>query len=186
MKRNLYNAARSGRRLAADSRRIITMGSFWLGISLAAAAQHSNPFADAFTPPEKPGNYSKAPAPSDAVRSDASVGARNRGGSTAEKWEQELLRDPFWPVGFFPEDWQTQGGDQGESPLEGAGWKAASAKIKVGGTSQLGGRTAAIINGELKSEGDSLSVQYEGRTYQWRIVGISAEGRIELKKAGIK
>ena len=103
-----------------------------------------------------------------------------------EKWGQELLRDPFWPVGYFPPDWQKETAFQSEPDLDGSGWKAASAKIQISGTSRLGGRAAAIINGELKSTGEQVEILHEGKTYQWQIVGMDADGRIQLKKLGIR
>ena len=104
----------------------------------------------------------------------------------SEKWAQEPLRDPFWPVGYFPPDWQQKTSFQGEPDLDGSGWKTASGKIRISGTSQLDGRAAAIINGELKRIGEQIDVLHEGKTYQWQIVGIDAEGRIQLKKLGIR
>lgn len=103
-----------------------------------------------------------------------------------EEWEQELLRDPFWPVGYFPPNWQKKTEVQNSADMGGSGWKAAAAKLKISGTSRLGDRTAAIINGELRSEGDKIDALYEGRIYQWEIIGIDASGQIQLKKLGIR
>jgi hypothetical protein len=103
---------------------------------------------------------------------------------SAEAKEQELLRDPFWPVGFFPQDWQQKSLTQSAADMAGSGWKAAFAKLKVSGTSRLGDRTAAIVNGELKAIGEQVEVLYEGRTYQWEIVGIDATGQIQVKRLG--
>lgn len=106
---------------------------------------------------------------------------------TSEEWEQELLRDPFWPVGFFPPNWQRRAEPQsGAADMGGASWKAASTKLQISGTSQLGDRAVAIINGELKGEGEKIEVLHEGRIYQWEIVGIDAAGQIQLKKLGIR
>ncbi|NOU36751.1 MAG: hypothetical protein HOO88_08275 [Kiritimatiellaceae bacterium] len=105
---------------------------------------------------------------------------------TAGEWVQEPLRDPFWPIGFFPQNWQKKANVQSVSDLGGAGWKAASAKIRISGTSRLGGRTAAIINGDLKIAGDPIEVLHEGKTYQWKIDGINAAGQIQLKRLGIR
>lgn len=99
---------------------------------------------------------------------------------------QELLRDPFWPVGFYPEGWQKRTSAQSEPDLDSSGWKAAAGRIKISGASKLGGRTVAIVSGELKSPGDPVEVLFEGKTYQWQIVGIEADGRVQLKKIGIK
>ena len=99
---------------------------------------------------------------------------------------QELLRDPFWPVGFFPEGWQAKKSGSGGLNPEGSDWKTASEKIQISGTSKLGGRTGAIINGEVKSVGDQIDILYAGKTYQWQIVGIDDNGQVQLKKLGIK
>jgi hypothetical protein len=105
---------------------------------------------------------------------------------SAKELEQELLRDPFWPVGFFPEGWQKKKTVMGSPDVDVSGWNMAAGKIKISGTSQLGGRAAAIVNGELKSKGDQIEVMSEGKTYQWQIIGIEADGRVQLKKLGIK
>jgi hypothetical protein len=99
---------------------------------------------------------------------------------------QELLRDPFWPIGFFPEGWQTKKSGPGGLNQEGSDWKAASGKIQISGTSKLGGRTGAIINGEVRGVGDQIDILHAGKTYQWQIVGIDADGQVQLKKLGIK
>jgi hypothetical protein len=104
-----------------------------------------------------------------------------------EIWGRELLRDPFWPVGFFPPNWQAKtdirsGADSGSS----GGWKAAFSKLKVSGTSRLGDRTAAIINGKLTGTGEKVEVLHEGKVYQWEIVEITADGQIQLKKLGTR
>lgn len=118
------------------------------------------------------------PAPADSLNAPVL--------QVSEKWAQEPLRDPFWPVGYFPPDWQQKTSFQGEPDLDGSGWKTASGKIRISGTSLLDGRAAAIINGELKRIGEQIDVLHEGKTYQWQIVGIDAEGRIQLKKLGIR
>jgi len=105
---------------------------------------------------------------------------------SAKELEQELLRDPFWPVGFFPEGWQKKRTVMGSPDVDVSGWNMAAGKIKISGTSQLGGRAAAIVNGELKSKGDQIEVMSEGKAYQWQILGIEADGRVQLKKIGIK
>lgn len=101
-----------------------------------------------------------------------------------DKWERELLRDPFWPVGYFPADWKKEKTVDRGADLDEAGWKAASEKIRISGTSQLAGRTAAIINGELKLEGDLIVVLHEGKTYQWQITVIGGNGQVQLKRQG--
>jgi len=99
------------------------------------------------------------------------------------KQEQKVLRDPFWPIGFFPPDWNRPAADAGRRPeADEAGWSAAAKKIRISGTSQMAGRTAAIVNGDLKLPGDRIEVTHESRTYSWAISGIEADGRIQLKR----
>lgn len=102
--------------------------------------------------------------------------------------EQKLLRDPFWPVGFFPPDWNRPAvvDDARRPDAEETGWSVATAKIRVSGTSQMAGRTAAIVNGELKLPGDRIEVKHEGRIYGWRISSMETDGRIQLRRDGVK
>lgn len=99
-----------------------------------------------------------------------------------EEWAQELLRDPFWPVGFFPPNWQAKTDIRSGTGLGSSGWKAAFSKLKVSGTSRLGDRTAAIINGQLTGTGEKVEVSHEGKMYQWEITEITVDGQIQLKK----
>lgn len=99
----------------------------------------------------------------------------------SEIWEQEVLRDPFWPIGFFPEGWQKRS-TKNDPNLDGQDWKVAASKISIDGTSRMGDKTLAIINGELKNVGDLVVVVYKGKSYQWKIFGIDSSGKVQLKK----
>lgn len=98
-----------------------------------------------------------------------------------EIWERELLRDPFWPVGFFPEGWQKKSA-KNDPNLDGQDWKVAASKISIDGTSRMGDKTLAIINGEMKNVGDLVVVVYKGKSYQWKIFGIDSSGKVQLQK----
>jgi hypothetical protein len=141
----------------------------------------SQPVADV-KPVVKPLEQPVSPVKKSAEASDPVATAKE----SVRELEQELLRDPFWPIGFFPEDWQKRKVTQSSSDMDASGWNVAVGKIKISGTSQMGGRTAAIVNGDLKSTGDQIEVMSEGKTYQWQIIGIEADGRVQLKKLGIK
>jgi len=146
--------------------RFIVSGVFLLGVFTASFAQNDLP------------PMAKLLRPQVAALPIAELSA------SAGEREQELLRDPFWPVGFFPQDWQQKSSAQSAADMAGSGWKAAFAKLRVSGTSRLGDRTAAIVNGELKNIGEQVEVSYEGRIYQWEIVGIDATGQIQVKRLG--
>ena len=106
---------------------------------------------------------------------------------TIEKLEQETLRDPFWAIGFFPPNWQKKTNVQSQLGAgDAGGWAAASAGLRISGTSRLGDRTVAIINGEMKNVGEQVGVSYEGKMYQWEIIGIGANGQIQMKKIGVR
>ena len=103
-----------------------------------------------------------------------------------EDFSNEPLRNPFWPVGYFPDEWQAAGADEEEpSATVGSDWDAPAALIRVTGTSRMGDKTLAIINGELKAEGDLVQVSYSGRVYQWKLSGVKASGKVSLERVGI-
>ena len=164
-----------------------------LGFFLAAFAQ-DDLFITVSTPSGDAGGLSTvsspaAPQPAPVAKPDKKTAAQPASAipktETVEKWERDLLRDPFWPVGFFPEGWQKKQSAQGSDSDE-SGWKAAAGRIRISGTSRMGGRTAAIINGELKNTGDQVEVVQGGITYQWQILGIDANGQVQLKKLGTR
>jgi len=165
-----------------------------LFITVSAPGDAASPVqerADLFTTVSSEAAQPAAAPDAQAVRAVPSVepaaGSAPLKSEKENKLEQKLLRDPFWPVGFFPPDWNRPAeADTGRRPdAEEAGWSAAAAKIRVSGTSQMAGRTAAIVNGELKLPGDRIEVKHEGRTYGWRISGIEADGRIQLRRDGV-
>ena len=169
------------RRLSASVLR--SLSSVFLLFTGAVLAQNPPPAATMTPPPGMDVAAETVQASTNAPVTAVSAAPEKKAG---EEWERELLRDPFWPVGYFPADWKKEKKVEDRDDLEGTGWKAASAKLRISGTSQLGGRTAAIINGELKVVNDPVEVFYEGKTYQWQVVEIGADGQIQLKKLGIR
>lgn len=103
-----------------------------------------------------------------------------------EDYPLKPLRDPFWPVGYFPENWQT-GGNEETAPLAAASdWDAPAAMIRVSGTSRMGDQTAAIINGEVKTVGDLIEIRYSGRLYQWKLIDVQPSGKVKLERFNVK
>jgi hypothetical protein len=96
------------------------------------------------------------------------------------------LRDPFWPVGYFPENWQAEGpAEEAPSLTSGSDWDAPAAQISVSATSRMGDKAVAIINGDLKEEGDLIGVSYGGRIYQWKLKTVHASGTVSIERVGI-
>ncbi|HKL22410.1 MAG TPA: hypothetical protein VJ904_11435 [Tichowtungia sp.] len=97
------------------------------------------------------------------------------------------LRNPFWPVDYWPENWEAMNADeQNTSMTSGARWETPASQISVTGTSRMGDQTVAIINGEIKEVGDLIEVSHGGRTYQWRLKKIHPEGTVDIERVGIK
>jgi hypothetical protein len=181
-------------RTASHSLSALAAGAILLSaVALTAAAQNVLP-PDADNSElifeETPQSIPQAPVPATAS-APASVAAPVQASATKdsaakEVWDDKPLRDPFWPVGYFPEGWQKAPVDGDSATLDSLGWKAAAAKIRVSGTSLMNGKTAAVVDGSLKVEGDVIEVKHDGRIYQWLVASIDDQGQIHLKKQGIK
>ena len=49
----------------------------------------------------------------------------------------------------------------------------------------MGDKAVAIINGDLKEEGDLIEISYGGRIYQWKLKKINASGTVDVERVGI-
>jgi len=106
--------------------------------------------------------------------------------STTGAFSMEPLRDPFWPVGYFPENWQTESSEEEmHSVTSGPDWNAPASQISVSATSRMGDKAVAIINGDLKEEGDFIEISYGGRIYQWKLKTIHSSGKVDIERVGI-
>ena len=106
--------------------------------------------------------------------------------SGKDSFTLEPLRDPFWPIGYFPKGWKSDPVNSKVSDsMSGSDWDAPAAKIRISGTSWMGDQTVAIINGDLKEVGDLIAVEHNGRTYQWILRGVKSNGKVSLERAGV-
>ena len=171
---------------------LITTASLWaeegLFTTVSAPAENTEGLFTTVSSPEAPQQAAPAAKPSApaGVPAPAAKAVPATPAKPEPELEQELLRDPFWPIGYFPKDWNQKKSAGGSAEVPESLWQAAKRGLRISGTSNLGGKTAAIINGELKAAGDQVEVMYEGKTYQWQIIGIDAKGQVQLKKLGIK
>lgn len=114
------------------------------------------------------------------------VGAGLGDSGPAGAFSMEPLRDPFWPVGYFPENWQAENpAEKQPASTSGSDWDGPSAQIAVTGTSRMGDKAVAIINGDLKEEGDLIEISHGGRIYQWKLKKINASGTVDVERVGI-
>ena len=97
---------------------------------------------------------------------------------------QEELRDPFWPVGFYPEGWKV---DESELPVleekeQVNAWDEAQQLLEVRGVSKMGSSGFyAVINGSTVASGDVVAVEYENQVYRWRVAKITNKG-VQLER----
>jgi hypothetical protein len=98
----------------------------------------------------------------------------------------EPLRDPFWPVGYFPDDWKKDQPNEDMPPVTaGSDWDVPTTLLHISGTSRMGDKAVAIINGDLKEIGDAVEVRHNGRVYQWKLKDVKASGKVSLERVGI-
>lgn len=94
------------------------------------------------------------------------------------------LRDPFWPVGFYPQGWGRKDLEkvQKEEHETNNAWKKAFEQVTIKGVSKLNQRRVAFINGKLKSVGDIVAVRVGGAEYKGEIKKINTDGTVEFAK----
>jgi hypothetical protein len=102
------------------------------------------------------------------------------------EFDLKPLRDPFWPVGYFPENWDSGETAGEQQPVTVSDWDAPAKLLKISGTSRMGSQTAAIINGNVKLIGDLVEIHYSGRIYQWKLTDVSPDGRVKLERHAVK
>jgi len=94
-------------------------------------------------------------------------------------------RDPFWPVGYVPDRIKKaveKKNGQAESPA-GSNWNEAMKKIVINGvSSRANNQFYAVINGQVKSVGDTVTLRYEGTIYTWAVDGIKPPGSVKLRR----
>lgn len=63
-------------------------------------------------------------------------------------------------------------------------WDAARKSLRSGGTIAGGKGFLAMINGKMVNEGDTVTAQYNGREYRWRVKSITSKD-VELERLDI-
>jgi hypothetical protein len=96
-------------------------------------------------------------------------------------------RDPFWPVGFVPEEIKKaiieKENPESLKPTLSNDWNQAMKKLVINGvSSRSDNEFFAVINGEVKSEGDTVTVKHDGKTYTWAVDGIQPPGSVKLRR----
>lgn len=96
-----------------------------------------------------------------------------------------MLRDPFWPVGWQPPEFNANSESDSRDIGELMKWREASKKIIVTALSNTKhGFVAILKNIGVVCPGDTISVDYNGLTYKWKITDITQEG-INIEEIGV-
>jgi hypothetical protein len=90
-------------------------------------------------------------------------------------------RDPFWPVGYEPEKPENVEVMKLQT-LADKNWNEAMKQVVIQGVSRVSGEYCAIINTKTKRVGESVSVEYGGVRYTWRVDGITPPGSVKLRR----
>lgn len=109
---------------------------------------------------------------------------RNTGSVNALQGKAAGLRDPFWPVGYKPKPVVGSTTGMIQQMMSGdIDWNEAMKQVVINGvSSRAGGEYIAIINNEVKSVGESVSIWYGGSRYTWKVDGIAPPGSVKLRR----
>lgn len=111
----------------------------------------------------------------------AEQGVSGTGTDNASKVSAEAKRDPFWPVGYQPKG--STGPETTEIKPVADKWSQAMAKIVISGVSTRADKKYyAIINGQLKGVGDTVSVTVDEMEYVWVVDDVQATGSVKLRR----
>ena len=112
------------------------------------------------------------------------------GMNDANKLVVSPKRDPFWPVGYEPENFAAAKEEpevRVSKSTAGNNWNGAMKKVVINGVSSRANNDFyAVINGSVKSVGDTVSVEHEGNTYTWAVDRIDPPGSVKLRRVSAK
>ncbi len=110
----------------------------------------------------------------------------NHGTNDAKNGGVVTKRDPFWPVGYKSDQVQrVQRSVSGTSTV--GSWKEAMKQVVINGvSSSTDDDVYAVINGELKSVGDTVSIRLKGAVYTWAVDSIEPAGGVKLRRVMVR
>ena len=120
-------------------------------------------------------------APADDLKTKPSGGIDDAIVSTVA-----MQRDPFWPVGYKPK-WSFENESKAQIKVvdkEGStDWNRAMEQVVIQGvSSRAGNEFYAVINGQVKSAGETVSVTVGDVNYSWMIESISPPSSVKLRR----
>ena len=111
---------------------------------------------------------------------------------TNDALEQEAVhkRDPFWPVGYAPK--KIKSVIPSENPKQSSvkvdnSWNEAMKKVVINGVSSRADNAyIAVINGQIKSIGDTITINHGGTIYTWAVDGVEPPGSVKLRRVSAR
>jgi len=123
-----------------------------------------------------------------SVHVGVSLAADQAGTNDARTGGAVEKRDPFWPVGYRPNHIvrNTPLGKI-QSSSSGGTWNEAMKKVVVNGvSSRADNEYFAVINGEVKRVGDTVSVRLGTSVYTWAVDGIEPPVSVQLRRVSVR
>ena len=122
------------------------------------------------------------------LESECPAAQQENGGTENVNNSSSETRDPFWPVGFVPEG-KKEPVEKKEpvAPVVEGGWSEAMNNVVINGvSSRADGDYYAVINREIKTVGQTVEVNYGGRTYTWTVDSIKPPGSVKLRRKSVR
>lgn len=100
--------------------------------------------------------------------------------------EAVTQRDPFWPVGYAPKrvvEEKTNGEEAAVEKNGSTDWDKAMKQVSIQGiSSRAGSESFAVINGNIKCVGESISIRVDDVNYTWLIESIAPPSSVKLRR----
>ena len=78
-------------------------------------------------------------------------------------------------------------GQKVEIPAVSSNWKDAMKKVVINGvSSRADDEFFAVINGQVKSIGETVTLKHEGTIYTWAVDSITPPGSVKLRRVSAK
>ena len=111
--------------------------------------------------------------------------------NNAKKSAGTVMRDPFWPVGYQPINMPGDENNVTEKVFIASNgstdWNAAMKQVVINGVSSRAGNDyVAVINNEVKTVGETISIFYGGTQYTWIVQSITPPKSVQLRRVSAK
>jgi hypothetical protein len=110
----------------------------------------------------------------------------SNGTNDAEEQKTMIRRDPFWPVGYVPKKVTSivpvEISTKSEVKVDNS-WNEAMKKVVINGVSSRAENAyIAVINNQIKSIGDTVTVNHSGTLYTWAVDVIEPPDSVKLRR----